>query len=182
MHLGASTESTALLFGKMAVLHSRARASVHWGLQITNVATRAVLSACCTSSTLQEGVAISFTVRLNSTETTPLCPTVARMRRHVDVADWKYVWNIRCSRYDVVFTRWDGKFRTVSLYRSPLFHKVSEALATCRETASVGRLSSKFLLTFPIRRASCSFVLSRWKPILLVTQQSVLVHFLENPS
>jgi hypothetical protein len=49
---------------------------------------------------------MSFTYRLHSTgETSPPYATPARMPRHVDVANWKDVWNVRQSRYeDMVFT------------------------------------------------------------------------------
>jgi hypothetical protein len=46
------------------------------------------------------GVDMSFTCRLNSTgETSPPWPTQAHMPRHVAMADWKDVWNVRQSRY-----------------------------------------------------------------------------------
>jgi hypothetical protein len=49
---------------------------------------------------------MSFTYRLKGTgETIPPWATAARMTRHVNVADWKGVWNVRQSRYeDTVFT------------------------------------------------------------------------------
>jgi hypothetical protein len=60
------------------------------------------------------------------------------------------------------FQQQDGKLRTVSLYRRPLTHTVSKALATSRKTAPVSRLSSKFLLTLsqrgPAAASCCAWV------------------------
>jgi hypothetical protein len=77
---------------------------------------------------------MSFTYRLNSTgKTSPPWATPARMPRHVDVTDWKDVWNVQQSMYeDMNFTRKDWKFRMVSLERRPLTYMVSKALATSR--------------------------------------------------
>jgi hypothetical protein len=68
---------------------------------------RAVSSAYGANSTWRDGVGMSFTYRLNSTGvTSPPWATPARMTRHVDVADWKVVWNVRQSRHDdMIFTR-----------------------------------------------------------------------------
>jgi hypothetical protein len=78
---------------------------------------RAVSSAYSANSTWREGAGMSFTYRLNSTgETSPPCVTPALMLRRVDVAELKDDWNVRPWRYDdKVFTRYDGKFRIVSL-------------------------------------------------------------------
>jgi hypothetical protein len=78
---------------------------------------RDVLSAYSANSTWREGADMSFTYRLNSTgKTSPPCATPALMSRRLDVAELKDDWNVRLWRCDYkVFTRYDGKFRIVSL-------------------------------------------------------------------
>jgi hypothetical protein len=61
-------------------------------------------------------------------------------------------------RIAMVFTKYDRKFRIVSLKKKPLTHKVSKALATSRKTAPVSLISSKLLLTLSTRRVSGSVV------------------------
>jgi hypothetical protein len=71
----------------------------------------------------------------------------------------------------------------VSLWRRPLTHTVSKALASSRKTAPVSRLSSKFLLAPSTRRASCRVVLCIESELkLLVVQQSAIPYFPKNCS
>jgi hypothetical protein len=101
----------------------------------------------------------------------------------VDLADWKDGWNVRQSRhYEVVCNRQYGYFKTVSLYRRPLTHTVSKALATSKKTAPVSRLSSEFLLTLSQRGQLQRRAVHGSEPKLLVAQLSALVYFPEEPT
>jgi hypothetical protein len=63
------------------------------------------------------------------------------MTRREEVAESKDIWNVRQSRYDdTVFTRKNGKLRTVGMYRRPSTSTVSRALAISRKNAPLNRL------------------------------------------
>jgi hypothetical protein len=171
MHLEALTYSTAVLFETlMAMLKSHRKAPVYrdrppgnrWGAGDFETWLREPCRPCTAQARRDgKGVVMSSAYRMNGTgETSPPCATPACVTRRVDAADWKDVQNLRWSLYDgMVFSRWDGKFRIVSLYRWPLDHTVSKALATSRKTESVCHLSTNYLLTLSTRLASCSLVL-----------------------
>lgn len=57
------------------------------------------------------------------------------------------------------FTRYYGKFSTLSLQRRPSAYTLSKALATSHKTAPVNLLSSENLPTLSSRHASCLFFL-----------------------
>jgi hypothetical protein len=99
MRLAVMKKGTAVLFEKlMAILNCRIQRSSPRTRSdgLRDVAARAVSYAYCTSSTCREGVRMSLTYSLKSAgETSPTWAKPARMPRHVDVADWKDVWNVR---------------------------------------------------------------------------------------
>ena len=59
----------------------------------------------------------------------------------------------------MVFTRYERKLRTVSMWRIPSIRTISNFLATSGRTVPVSLFSSKFLGTISTRRAICSAVL-----------------------
>lgn len=102
---------------------------------------------------------MSFAYWLNTVQNSAPGTTPARMSQQVNVAE-QDVWNFRARRYEnMVFTKQAGQFSMPSLYRRPA-RRMAKAVATSRKTASLSILLSKFLLTVPKRRTSCSVVSS----------------------
>ena len=120
-----------------------------------------ILSAQGANSTWWECEGMSLTHRLNKTgDIIPPSVTPVRMKRLVVGAPWKDDSNVRpCREEQMIFRRYEGKLRSVSLLRRQSTHTISKALATSRKTASVCLFSSEFLDTISTRWASCNAVL-----------------------
>ena len=120
-----------------------------------------LLSAYGANSTWRECEGMSLTYRLNrSRDIIPPSVTPVSMKRQVLGALWKDASNVRpCREEQMVFTRYEGKLRSVSFLRRQSTHTISKALAISRKTASVSLFSSKFLDTISTRWSSCNAVL-----------------------
>jgi hypothetical protein len=65
-----------------------------------------------------------------------------------DLTVWKDASNVRVRREeDIILTRYEGNFTTVTLKRRPLTQTVLKALATARKIAPVSLFSPRFLVT-----------------------------------
>jgi len=104
---------------------------------------------------------MSLTYRLPRIgEAKPPCDTQTYMIRRDVMAVWKDASNFQPRRYtENVWTRYDWKFKIVSLKRRLSIQMASKALATSRKTATVSLFSANFLIILSTRRVNCKDVL-----------------------